>query len=276
MKTTHQRELDQIVRRLAPIDDDTVRAALHEHDTDTFARGLMNASGAAELTVIETPPRPARPVRRRFAPALVAAAVVVFATATFTVLPLGTSQPAIAGWGPEPSEATPALLETAVNECPPPAGAGASEQLNTFMASNPTLVGVDMRGTAAAAVFADDTQYFVCNLVEENGSWLVTSGMHAEPDRAGGPIDADSEHQWVYGEMTLTTVVGLIDASVTHVSVELADGTELEASIGDGMFIAWWPSQKAFARADAYDTAGELLGTDDSVTTSGFETDFED
>lgn len=144
------------------------------------------------------------------------------------------------------------------------------------MAADPTIVGIDLRGNAAAAVFAEYTQYYLCNLVEQEGAWEFSSGLHGTPSENAGPITADAEHQWLYGEMTLTTVVGFIDEPVDRVSIELADGTQLDASVGDGMFIAWWPTQSAFARASAYDDTDELIGTDDSAYRSGFETVLED
>ncbi len=274
MSTTEQHELDRLVRRLAPIDDDTLRAAFHDDDAQAFARAVMVSSDEVELTAAGVSAARSRPVRHRIRAAVATAAVVAVAAAAFTFLPLGASAPAIAGWGPEPSEPTASLLAAAALRCPPPLDAEPSEQLFSFMAADPVIAGIDVRGNAAAAVFADHTQYFVCNLVEEDGGWAFSSGLHGTPSADAGTIDADAEHQWVYGEMRLTTVVGFLDGAVERVSVELADGTQLDASVGDGMFIAWWPTQSAFARASAYDAAGALIGTDESAHRSGFETTF--
>ncbi len=276
MNTTDQHELNHLVRRLAPIDDDTVQATLSD-DPELFARAVMDTPRQVELTDgVGTTAARSRPPRHRFLPAVAAAAIVVFAAATFTFLPLGTSQPAIAGWGPEPSEPRPALLDAAATECPPPLEAEPGEQLFSFMAADPTIVGTDVRGNAAAVVFADDAQYYACNLVEVDGAWLFSSGIQGVNSGVSATIDAHSEHSWVYGEMTLTTVVGFIDEPVDRVSVELADGTQLDASVGDGVFIAWWPTQSALARASAYDDTGALIGSDDSTHQSGFETVLED
>lgn len=276
MSITDKHELDRLVRRLSPIDDDTVQAALSE-DLELFAHAVMETPRHVELTdAAGTTAARSHTLRHGFIPAVAAVAIIVFAAATFTFLPWGTSQPAIAGWGPEPSEPTPALLDAAATECPPPLDAEPGEQLFSFMAADPTIVGIDMRGNAAAAVFADDTQYYLCNLVEEDGVWAFLSGLHGTASGEAGPIDADAAHQWMYGEMTLTTVVGFVDEPVERVSVELANGTQLDASVGDGMFIAWWPSQSEFTRASAYDATGTVIGTDDALYRSGFESVFED
>ncbi len=79
-----------------------------------------------------------------------------------------------------------------------------------------------------------------------------------------------------YDEIALTTLVGLVDSPVARVSVELANGAQLDATVRDSMFVAWRPSSTAFTRASAQDAAGTVLGGDGSGQTAGFETTFED
>ncbi len=270
--TTDQHYLDDLVRRLSPADDEAVRAALDD-DAETFSHDIMATPQVAELPRVVQGGSQRRP-RQVFRPVVATVAVIVFSVATLMFLPFGTDRQAIAGWGPEPSEAPAELLDTAASACTPPAGAGTEEdELRSFLLAAP-LFGLDARGNAAAAVFADEAQFFICNLVEGEGTWRFSSGQHGLfADTDVTTIDAAAEHQWAYGEMTVTTVAGRVGTAVERVIVDLEDGSELEATVDDGMFVAWWPSTTPFTNAAAYDADGELLGTDDSVFTGGFSSE---
>ncbi len=147
-------------------------------------------------------------------------------------------------------------------------------ELMTFMNSDPQLAAIDVRGNAAAAVFADDTQYLICNLVEEDGTWTFSASQHDVFTPIEDHIAADAQQQWTYGETSITTLVGRVSSDVDRVTVEREDGMLIESTRRNGIFIAWWPSAHTFTTADAFGTDGELIGSDGDAPTGGFVTEF--
>jgi hypothetical protein len=269
--------IDDLVRRLNPVDAEQATSALDDRAKSAFAQEIISRPALTEPRTEEVFTRRRRTPSRMTRPVLAAIAILVFATTGLTIiLPPGGAPPAIAGWEPTPASAPADLLANVEAECTPPETAGASEQLLAFMNSDPQLAAIDVRGNAASAVFADDTQYLICNLVEEDESWAFSASQHDTFVPADGQaITADAQQQWTYGETSITTLVGRTSQDVDHVRVERSDGMQIDATTRNDIFIAWWPNAHTFTTADAFGTDGEMIGSaDDAPPAGGFVNEF--
>lgn len=273
--TRDETRIDELVRRLDPLDQEQLTSASDARTSRAFARQIISTPTGPHP--LDAAPRRRRPSPRLVRPIVAAIAILVFATTALTfILPPGGAPPAIAGWEPTPASVPADLMASVTDECTPPDTAGATEQLLAFMNGDPQLTAVDVRGNAAAAVFTDDVQYLICNLVEEEGgSWTFSASQHDTFVPAESHvITADAQQQWVYGETSITTLVGRVAEDVEHVRVERADGVRIDATSQNGVFIAWWPSAHSVTTAEAFDVDGEMVGSDDDATTGGFVNEF--
>ncbi len=273
-------QLDYLVRQLCPVNNEQASSVLDESAKTAFAQQIIDLPRLDDEPTGQPAARRARtPLRRRaLRPALVALGMLLVATGGLTVmLPLGVGAPAIAGWEATPRPAPPELLARVTEACTPPTSAEAGAELSGFMAEDPPLVGVDVRGNAAAAVFADAEQYLICNLVDEDDSGWSFSASQYDRFRGVGPntnggdaISADAQFGWSYGQSTITTLVGRVSEEVDTVTVERSDGLMVDTTLDNGMFIAWWPTSHDLESAYAYDADAVLLGSDDTAIRGGF------
>lgn len=129
------------------------------------------------------------------------------------------------------------------------------------------LVAFDQRGAASAALFADEGTTYICAIIPIPGpqpSYVELSGgtrMIAEDFglievRAGG-----SGWNWDYGGRG--EIAGRVDPHVRQATMILEDGTSVIATIDDGWFLAWWPSQASPVRIDLHAAGGEMLDSVD-------------
>jgi hypothetical protein len=58
------------------------------------------------------------------------------------------------------------------------------------------------------------------------------------------------------GSSSLTYAHGHVGSDVTAVSLNLTDGTRVEATLQDGLYAAWWPSETDVSSADVTTSAG--------------------
>lgn len=57
-----------------------------------------------------------------------------------------------------------------------------------------------------------------------------------------------------------TSVTGRVGAVVTRIRVSLSGGGSVEASVGGGLFTAWWPSDDMAFVVQAFDASGRKVG----------------
>jgi hypothetical protein len=69
---------------------------------------------------------------------------------------------------------------------------------------------------------------------------------------SGGGGSSDGGEAWAY-------VHGAAGSGITRVVLELADGTQITASLAGGRFAAWWPGQIETVRVRGYDETGALV-----------------
>jgi hypothetical protein len=74
---------------------------------------------------------------------------------------------------------------------------------------------------------------------------------------SSGPISTASQvHTSTSGGQPYTLVQGQVDQGVTRVTLALADGSKVQATVGDGSFIAWWPGSAAVTSAQLTSASG--------------------
>jgi hypothetical protein len=61
------------------------------------------------------------------------------------------------------------------------------------------------------------------------------------------------------GSGSWSYVTGHVGSEIGGVVLELADGSQITASVGGGMYAAWWPGEQQAARILAYDRNGALV-----------------
>jgi hypothetical protein len=214
---------------------------------------------------------------------LIAAALALLVLGGMQLWPLPANQ-ALASWTPttQPIDQT-TLNEigaacTAQHRDMPPTPYGAGGQLP---AEGWRTVLVDRRGpNAVALVQAPPGHMGVCRFL---GLGQVPGpGIGAESSGGGGDTYAprgdrvltieNSGGTWVDPGEAIGSTSGQVGPDVARVAVTLDDGTWVQASVGGGWYLAWWPGKvrrfllwqtTAVRRPQAvraYDAAGRLLG----------------
>jgi len=256
----------------ATFDQDTAEALLRQvlssgpaaaSATHEPAAGVASGSRVLSGRRFGSGPRSTGPPRRHFIRwATVGVAVVAAATA---VLVVGTSgggpTKALADWTPTPTTAATGQIPAAEASCQTaglPSGTDSSA---------PSLV--DIRGPYTMLVYADNSASGLCLAgVRANAPPPVgglSYGTAAETDLT--PVAADSVLPGENGAfVTLTEnaspaislqwIAGRAGTDVSAVTIALADGTDVQATVSNGWFAAWWPGAQSAQTAEITTSAG--------------------
>lgn len=220
----------------------------------TAAAGQIPAGASERLAAVDYGPRRSRFSARRLGAVGGAAGV---AAATVAAVMLTGAAPAFAGWTATPGAATPAQLADADSTCGPALDALApaagweavttdergpytlvvyqdSSQDDATCLSGPSLLGqvtvvsgaAAGRSLSAAANFGPQPTYVSStqDLNDPAGLETFTSDLYTTTDR-----------------QDYTLVDGQVASDVTAVTLNLSDGQTVDATVGGGWLIAWWP-----------------------------------
>ena len=229
-----------------------------------------------------------RPRARRVSPRLTVGALAGAAATTaavVSVVVLGGAPSAFAGWTASPTAP------------PGPQSATASTNCQAELAALPAptspggwaAVTTDVRGLYSLTIYQGDSAEATCltgpavTIVSSHGagggsmsvastgndaSGSITSSAisNSTSTRVGtagaGSIDATSvAHLTSASEGPLTLVEGHIASDVTGVTLVRSDGTDVQASTGDGWFLAWWPGSQDATSAEVTTPAGVTTQT---------------
>ena len=128
----------------------------------------------------------------------------------------------------------------------------------TLPSSLPPLVLTDSRGPFEMLVFSGPMGEGVC--LWDSSEVLTIGGSNGETlpaasdDSIGVPgvgFDRDG------GSSVLTYADGHAGAHVTGVTLDLADGVRVEATVQNGFYGAWWPSQSDVTAAEVTSSEGQ-------------------
>lgn len=206
----------------------------------TFARILATPSHDS------VPAEPDRPRRRR-SRLLVPIGLVGAAGAVISALLLGGS--AFASWTPTPELLTPTETSAAAATCRANFGIPASGEA--------TLV-AERRGDWTYVLISEPKAEGTClmrnDLVGQNPAGHEVFGSYdPDPGKAptvardriveGGSQMGSTDEGW-FREGWLTWTYGYVGSDVTGVTVHTPLGFDVEASVDNGRFAAWWPSDQ--------------------------------
>lgn len=226
--------------------------------TDTFEDRLLVALLDRFDTLALQPPAETAAARRRSnirryaVPLAGLAAAATTASLTFVETGGSTSPKhmesstpayALAAWTARPTSAQPAQISTAEAHCSPSASqpAPGDKQGPSWSGGPWSPVLVDTRGDLTMALYSNGTGDTVACLASP-------SVIHLSPiDTSGSPPVADntaSLDKVTFGKVAgdlYTIAIGRTGFSVTAVVLQLVNGSEVTATVGNGRFIAWWP-----------------------------------
>ena len=210
-----------------------------------------------------------RPTRRTMRPRARTGGWATIATAAVGVLVvflvIGTSgggpTKALADWTPTPTTAATGQILGAEASCQTaglPSGTDSSA---------PSLV--DIRGPYTMLVYADNSASGLCLAgVRANGPPPVgglSHGTAAETDLT--PVAADSVLPGENGAFVTLTgnsspaislqwIAGRAGMDVSGVTIVMADGMDVQATVSNGWFAAWWPGAQSAQTAEITTSAG--------------------
>jgi hypothetical protein len=188
-----------------------------------------------------------RPRARRVRPPVALGAVGASAAAAGTaiaIVSLGTgASNAFAGWTAKPTTPLPAQLVSANQDC----------QSRSPVAGLPLKL-TDTRGPFTFAVYANDTASATCIT---GPSFTAAAGSSASAPVAvpAGKILL-STHQTSREGQSYSFADGRAGAGVSAVKLNLDDGTTVDATVGGGWFVAWWPSTHEVKSAEVTTPSG--------------------
>lgn len=212
--------------------------------------------------------------RRRLAPWIAAAATLVAVTLVVGVALRPAS--ALASWTAEPTTSDRAAFDPAAEQaCRDQArtwidrGRQAGWPADTGLAemARLPLVAFDKRGSASAALFADDDTVYICAIIPIPGpqpSYVELGGGTGMIPEDFGPIEVwAATGGWNSDYGGRWEIAGRVDPVVQQATIILEDGRAVIATIDGGWFLAWWPSESSPVRVDLHAAGGELLDSID-------------
>lgn len=259
-------------------------------DLETALRSALAARASdvppatgARLRTVEYRPRTRR-LPGHPAVGVVAGAATV-GTATSIAL-LVSSQPAFAGWSPTPTQTLDAPSASAASVCQ--AQLAALPSLPGTTDNGPwTPLATDVRGPFTVVIYEDGANFTTCftgpPFTVVNRSSIGTgsgTGTSASASSSGGGTglqrasqsitqgtggieQASVSHLASTSDGPYTLVEGRIDSDVSAVSLVTDDGQDVQATTGNGWFVAWWPGSQDVISAEVTTpsgTSGASLG----------------
>lgn len=229
---------------------------------DALLRAIVQLDPAPETGGATRPHRASRPVRARRGP-LVGAAWAAGVTLAGGALLVGgvVALPAIrdvyhqlpghatslstaevASWTAVPAHpsASSASIEAIARQCGVPLAVGAKP-----MSGRMTVTDVDRRGSVLTMVVASASDGARRWCLAGSGhvvSWeLIDDTSTPLPAMSAGTVNVQSTEVNGSGAQAVSRAYGQVGAGVTGVVLHTAAGRTITATVGDGLWTAWWP-----------------------------------
>ena len=234
-------------------------------DAWTRARAAVVDGSENGLREVEYKPR----TRRRWLLTLGLLGAASGTAAAVSVLVLGGSATAFAGWSATPAIPTADQSATTQNNC--------EADLPAHLAQGSwSQVATDVRGPYTMAVYKSGTSLASCltgpsfttvqaeSLVSDNAMVSASggpapgtagsSGLHLLSGGAIEQLSVSHFSQTANGVYTL--VEGRLAPTVSAVTLILGDGQDVTATAGSGWVVAWWPGREDVTAAQITTTSG--------------------
>jgi len=158
------------------------------------------------------------------------------AAAAVVVVLLSSGAPAaFAGWTAIPTAPSRDAIKAARTAC----GRVASEAVLAADQRGPYTAIVYQRGAKPTECVTDGRRELLSQ------STLYPPRMFASPGAGNATLPIPSRRWWTHPRRRLTAVSGTVGPGVTGVTLRLANGTSVAATVGHGWYIAWWPGSFA-------------------------------
>jgi hypothetical protein len=198
-----------------------------------------------------------------------ASAVVLAFALTFGLAPSPNRPESIwAAWQPTPAKPDSRLMADASAACPAMSSwsSGLAIPLTSLHIDDLPILVADQRGSVALFVYGTHEAIADCLVWRSPTGPVFLAG--SEGSMASGPlhgaVELAGDTTWdlpVGSSSTERTQVfelfGRTDAS--RVVITRSDGVEVEATVSDGIFVAWWPGCAPVAAIAGYDGAGTQI-----------------
>jgi hypothetical protein len=146
-------------------------------------------------------------------------------------------------WSPVPLAADPALSAEARESC--------SGDPNA--APMPLLFQDRRTAKTALVVFGRENDYLMCSVSHAGGGGFGAGGSAI--GAPAGDLTIESG-EGAIANSAVTVADGRIRVPAAGVRIVRADGLRVEASVGGGRWLAWWPGDSRVVRVVAYDLSG--------------------
>ena len=157
---------------------------------------------------------------------------------------------AFAGWTAKPTLPAPGQIGAASAAC----------QASQSPVAGLPLKLADTRGPYTFSIYADAENSATCikgpSFMSASGS-----GSNAPITVPDGQIDLSSAHQADRDGQAFSFADGRAGAGVSGVTLVLDDGTTVQATVGDGWYLAWWPSGQVVKSAQLTTVSGTTSQT---------------
>jgi hypothetical protein len=202
--------------------------------------------------------------RRRGSLALGGVALVASGVTTaLLVLAVPGTANAFAAWTPAPTTPAPAQVSSAEATCEAGAATPPSDK-TAGLATGATQVSlVDTRGPFTLVLFGANTS---ATLMCANGPSINSSAQANSQMRSIGgqpvlPQAGQIAVEWLQAEsanngQAYTIAEGSVGSGVTAATLVLSDNSDVVTTIGNGLFLAWWPGSAVVTSATLTTAAG--------------------
>jgi hypothetical protein len=215
-----------------------LRAVLRER------AGAVPDTAAARVARVDYRPR----TRGLGAPVAMGATALTAAAAGAAVLVVSLGAGAgnaFAGWTPKPTKAPPAQLAAAAAGCAGSPSVAAPLKLT------------DTRGPFTFSIYADSQSSATCIKGPSNTA-VHASGSSSPVSVPDDRILLTPAHVGSFQGPAFSLIDGRTGAGVSGVTLVLADGTKVQATVGNGWYLAWWPGARQVTYALLDTSAGAV------------------
>lgn len=188
--------------------------------------------------------------------------------------------PAFAGWTAQPTSPASGQLSTAETACASLAAILASTPGSTASATLPPMSLSDVRGPYSLIVFGitnpalcilgnghsslheDGTTIGMSSAVgntvvlQSSGSESVTTNPSSPTAPAPGAAVVNINNTTNDNGQFFSVIEGSVGSQVSGATLLLRDGSSVVATVSDGLFAAWWPSQTTVSSIQVSTTTG--------------------
>jgi hypothetical protein len=184
---------------------------------------------------------------------------------------------ALAAWTSAPTPAAPTQVAAAEDNCAGSFGQAAGSEQGSGDKAGPQEAGgpwtpelVDTRGDLTLTLYSNSSQLMTCL---DGPSFVLISNITGTSTAPAADNSATLDYVRIRGGSSsdgYTLAAGRVGSGVSAVALQRIDGSVVDASVGDGHFIAWWPDDEGVSALSVTTASGtQSYPVDPSFQKSG-------